>query len=74
MKEPPDQYRRRNDQHPEHLVAPERPPLHLPPFVLGDLLLIRLNAAFNHVGAALGVPPKKYGWIEFQPSPALLRV
>lgn len=48
MEEPPDQYRRCNDQQPEHLVAPERPPLHPPPFVLGDLLLMRLDAAFNH--------------------------
>jgi hypothetical protein len=74
MKEPPDQYRRPNDQDPEHLVAPKRPPLNLAPLVFRDLLLIRLNAAFNHEGAALGVPPNKYRWIEFQPSPALLRV
>ena len=53
MKEPPHQYRRRDDEHAEDLVAAKRMSLDLPPFLLGDLLLMRLDAAFNHSFRAL---------------------
>ena len=48
MEEPPDQYRRRNNQQPKHLVAPKRTPLNIAPLVFGNLLLVRLDPAFNH--------------------------
>lgn len=48
MEQPPDKYRRRNNQQPEHLVAPKRTPLHLASLIFGNLLLVRLDPAFNH--------------------------
>ena len=40
--------RRGDDQQAEDLVAPEGAPLFGAPLVFGDLLLIRLDAAFDH--------------------------
>jgi len=52
MKEPPDQYRRRDDEQSENLIAPKGAPLDLAPFVFGNLLTVRLDAAFNHLRVA----------------------
>ena len=49
MEEPPDQYRSCNDQHAEDLIASKCASLDFSPFVFGDLLIVRLDAAFNHV-------------------------
>lgn len=48
VEEPPDQYRCSDDEHAEDLVAAEGAPLDLAPFVFGDLLIMRLDAAFDH--------------------------
>ena len=62
MEEPPDQYRCGDDQHAEDLVAAKGAPLDLAPFVFGDLLVVRLDAAFDHVCAA-SVTIDQYRWI-----------
>lgn len=48
MKKPPHQYGRRYDEHPEDLITPKCTPLNLAPLLLGNLLIVRLDAAFNH--------------------------
>ena len=62
MEEPPEQYRCRDDEHAEDLIAAEGAPLDLAPFVFGDLLVVRLDAAFDHVCAAFGTTDQ-YRWI-----------
>jgi len=52
MKEPPDQYRRRDDEQSEDLIAAKGAALNFAPLVLGDLLTVRLDAAFNHLRVA----------------------
>lgn len=48
MKEPPDEDSRGNHQHAEGLVSPEYTALFRTPLLFGDLLLVRLDSAFNH--------------------------
>jgi hypothetical protein len=48
MKKPPDENHSRNDQEPKHLVPAKSPSLAFAPLLLGHLLLVRLDAAFNH--------------------------
>lgn len=48
MEEPPHQNRRRNHEQPERLIAPERAALRLAAFFFGNLLLVRLDPAFDH--------------------------
>jgi hypothetical protein len=48
MEEPPDQYRRGNHQQSEHLIATECATLKLAALEFGELLIVRLDAAFNH--------------------------
>ena len=60
MEKPPDKNCRGNDEQSERLVTPERTPLHLAPFVFGYLLIVRLDAAFNHAAIA-GVPRLSIG-------------
>ena len=62
MEEPPDQYRCRDDEQAEDLISTEGAPLEFAPFVFGDLLVVRLDAAFNHVGAMPGTTDQ-YRWI-----------
>jgi hypothetical protein len=50
MEEPPDEYRGRDDEQPERLIAAKGAALDFTPFLFGDLLRVRLDAAFNHVG------------------------
>ncbi len=49
MEEPPNKDHRRNNKQAEGLVAMECAPLFFAPLLLGHLLLIRLDAAFNHL-------------------------
>lgn len=49
MKKPPQTNRRRQNHKPNRLIPHKRPPLRDAPFLLGQLLLVRLNAGFDHV-------------------------
>jgi hypothetical protein len=49
VEEPQDQYCSRDDEHAEDLIASKCAPLDFSPFVFGDVLIVRLDAAFNHV-------------------------
>ena len=48
MEQPPGANRCRQNQQPEHLIAPEHAPLLVAPGLLGLLLCIRLDARLNH--------------------------
>src|ERR1035438_10417554 len=48
MKKPPGTNRRRQHHQPDRLVSYKRPPLRRAPFLLGDLLSIRLDACVHH--------------------------
>jgi hypothetical protein len=48
MEEPPDQNRSREQHQTKRLIPHKRAPLLRPPLLLGELLLIRLNAGINH--------------------------
>jgi len=62
MEEPPHQYHRRNDEHAEDLVAAKGTPLKFASLVFGDLLIVRLDAAFNHECAAW-MTTEQYRWV-----------
>jgi hypothetical protein len=49
MEEPPDENDGRHNDQAEGLVAPECAPLFFAPLLLGNLLQIWLDAAFDHV-------------------------
>jgi hypothetical protein len=51
VEEPPGDNRRCYEEHAECLVPPEDPRLLGSPFSFGNLLVVRLNAGFNHVQA-----------------------
>ena len=48
MEQPPYNNHGSQDQHPEYLVAPEKPQLFGAPLSLGDLLKVRLDTRFCH--------------------------
>jgi hypothetical protein len=48
MKKPPHKSRHRDHHQPKRLVALEEPRLLFAPFLLGNLLLMRPDAGFNH--------------------------
>jgi len=54
MEEPPDEDDRRNDEQAEGLVATEESALFSAALVFGQLLLIGLDAAFDHACALFG--------------------
>jgi len=48
VEEPPDAGGRSEDEQADDLIAPVDAPLPVAPLLLGDLLLVRLDAGFNH--------------------------
>jgi hypothetical protein len=52
VEQPPDEDDTCNDDQAERLIPAKRPALHFSPFVFGDLLIVRLDAGFNHAARA----------------------
>ena len=55
MEEPEHQDRRSEDEQAECLVAPEGAALFFTPVFFGELLLVRLDAGFNHACLPAGM-------------------
>jgi hypothetical protein len=48
MPQPPGADHHRHNQQSENLISPEDAPLRVAPFLLGDLLLVRLDESSSH--------------------------
>ncbi len=62
MPQPPGADHRRQNQQPENLIPPEDAPLRFAPFLLGDLLLVRLDESFSHSFYAPAFPAAAAGY------------
>lgn len=65
MREPPDENHRSDDKQPKRLVPTKRTPLHLAALMFGDLLIVRLDAAFYHRNSADFTTDQYRGTLDF---------